>query len=117
MPQQTVEEAAKETTNIFKVDDNYDDHAYGEGHYKGFLRGAAWQKEQGIDWIEVAIEKPPIDETEKNIVCSVSVLTWAEGHKVVEGIYFHDFGGWRCHGAGNWQPTHWAFINLPKTDK
>lgn len=84
--------------------------------YGAFIAGAAWQKEQGIEWISVDT-KPPRDENEKGINCSINVLVWGEGHYIVEGVYFPDFNGWRCKGAGNWQPTHWAYFNTPKTDK
>jgi hypothetical protein len=80
-----------------------------------FADGAAWQREQGIEWISVANEKPPLDAS-AIMPCSVKVLITAEDRPICEGYYFPDFDGWK-HSTGNWQPTHYAFINLPKTDK
>lgn len=28
------------------------------------------------------------------------------------GAYVHSINEWR-HGTGNWQPTHWSYINYP----
>lgn len=41
------------------------------------------------------------------------VLIWKEGYKPTAGSYRHDIELWR-HSSGNWQPTHWAYLNLPK---
>jgi len=89
---------------------------YTKRYTEGFEDGAAWQKEQGINWISVNNNLPPNDKEAPNIICSINVLIWREGLSIVEGFYMPEIGVWR-HGSGNWQPTHWAFINVPKTDK
>lgn len=116
---QTVEQAASDATNIFKVDDNYDDHAYAEGHYKGFLRGAAWQKEQGIEWINVKEKLPPVGDW---------VLVWLEGGGAFKGCLKWENNSltkkeWVAmfldgeHKCTTRRVTHYAYINPPKTDK
>ncbi len=63
-----------------------------------------------ITWYSCGIVKPPITDTELN--ASDSVLIWKEGCSIANATYNSVVDKF-FHVNGNWQPTHWAFINLP----
>ena len=108
MPKETIEQVTKDANP-------YTYKELKSAFTRGFKSGAAWQKEQGIEWIKVEDGLPRNDKEQPYIVCSVNVLIWREGLSIVEGFYMPEVNMWR-HNTGHWQPTHWAYINLPKTD-
>jgi hypothetical protein len=68
-----------------------------------------------ITWYEIAKgELPPIPKTDE---CSDPVLIWAEGKLITQATYWFAEAGFFRHNSGNWQPTHWAFINNPELVK
>lgn len=84
----------------------------------GFVNGAAWQREQGIDWISVKDGLPQPTEISSIADYSADVLTYYSGRLEFSKAAFlknGEFIGF-CGQAG-FAPTHWAYINLPKTDK
>lgn len=65
-----------------------------------------------ITWFEVAKgELPPAPE-DGQITRNLLLLN-EDKDLVTRGFYQHEIPMW-CHVNGNWQPTHWAFINLPE---
>lgn len=82
-----------------------------------FLAGSAWQKQQGIEWIRCDRELPAPFERTNFGVNSLQVL-------VTDGLnlsntyysYSHDAVGYGWF-AIVFTPTHWAIINLPKTNE
>lgn len=113
---QTVEEAAEKEAL---------DH--GKGFYSQaviddleafFIKGAAWQREQGIDWISVAERLPEIEHVINQIGASYTMrvlVTNGRGYDFSQAVFQQNGNhiGW----LGDYNPTHWAYINLPKTDK
>lgn len=109
MPKQTVEEAAQ---------------AFANGHYgnintlrRGFLAGSAWQKQQGIEWLRCDMELPPsVHRTAFGADSNYVLVT--EGNVFEKSYYTYEENG---EGLGWYRlpftPTHWALINLPKTDE
>jgi hypothetical protein len=80
-----------------------------------FEAGANWQKQQAnIQWFEIAKDGlPPIPETGN---CTDSLLIWKEGRSITQSSYYEADAGFFSHAFGNWQPTHWAYFNLPKPE-
>jgi len=76
-----------------------------------------------ITWFEIAKDGlPPIGkgEWEQNQRYSDRVLVSIENSRedwlIGKGIAVHTqhiAGGLWSHDAGNWTPTHWAYINYP----
>jgi hypothetical protein len=84
---------------------------------QGFVGGSAWQREQGIEWISAEDRLPNIMGTYEWGAESAYVLITNGAHVgytffqwfkdgTPQGWYYRDF-----------VPTHFAYINLPKTDK
>lgn len=117
MNKQTVEEAVIHGIQILEYNRENDRAVYRSGFYDG----AAWQKEQGIDWISVDIN-PDVDwheiEDGGSFKISKPLLLWKDGVRPVTGQFWMSLGSHPYYrlDAGNWVPTHWAYINLPKTD-
>jgi hypothetical protein len=81
---------------------------------------ANFKIENGIDvpsgtitWFKCDVVKPPIQQSRLGNQESVRVLIYREGNSICEANYIPFIECW-THGHGNWQPTHWAFINLPE---
>jgi hypothetical protein len=77
---------------------------------------AFFKIENGIDlpngtitWFEYEKVKPPVVKNNTSDI----ILIWKENSIIVEATY-NSIVDKFFHIAGNWQPTHWAFINLPK---
>lgn len=86
---------------------------------EAFLAGAEWHALQGIEWVSVEEYKNiPKDEIESalfDVFVSLPLLLWKKGWTPVVGRQWRgNEASFFRHGAGNWQPTHYAFINLPK---
>jgi hypothetical protein len=65
-----------------------------------------------ITWFEIAKDGlPPLAECQSH---SDPILIWAEGKGIVSALYWFAEVGFFRHGNGNWQPTHWAYINNPE---
>lgn len=116
---QTIEQAADELYT--DSEDNY--LLYNEPrindirHWQreAFEAGANWMKEQGIHWFSIANgELPPPAKDDffgKNGWSDKVLIT--DRTSTTVGIYVHGAEAW-SHGSGNWQPTHWAFLNYPE---
>lgn len=88
-----------------------------EDKQKAFIDGSAWQKQQGIDWIRCDMELPAPFERTNFGANSLQVLI-SDGLNLSNTHYAYSHAG---EGIG-WfalvfTPTHWAIINLPKTDE
>ena len=59
-----------------------------------------------ITWYRCESVKPPQNNSDK-------VLIWRENRPICVATYWKETGHW-SHNTGNWQPTHWAFINEPE---
>ncbi|SRR5712692_8816356 len=117
---QTVEEAAENYhNNIYPTPGNWipaDAQTQKERQTSietAFEKGAAWQREQGIDWISIN-EKglPPCTIFGSYHEDSVEVLV-TDGEKI-EKSHYHlstTLLGW--YGI-SFLPTHYAYFNLPK---
>jgi hypothetical protein len=111
MPIQTVEEAAKENTSLYNIVGENGKATIERSLNEAFRAGAAWQKEQGIEWISVYDDLP----TAKGIGNKGMIVRIANppDYRIVGAIYSPvnnrfsgDFNGYIV--------THWAYINLPK---
>lgn len=98
-----------------KKDDfeNEEQFGYEAGHDDGFDAGVNWQKSQGnIQWYEIAKDgvpkKMPGDDITSNLILYSDTLD-----QFTRGAYIHAINRW-THNSGNWQPTHYAFINYPE---
>lgn len=65
-----------------------------------------------ITWFAVHDTLPPPDPTEPDGTWSIQVLLYDKEGFLSFGKYYPSLDKFR-HNSGNWQPTHWAFINLP----
>lgn len=103
---QTVEEIAKMLLAIANDEQGVD----GEEE-RGFLIGAAsginWQKEQGIEWINVSDGLPKIKESKDG----EWLLIW-DGGANAPTVAFFDLARKRFIRLS--QPLYYAYINLPK---
>ena len=100
---QTIEEATvKYITDNCNINDYDMINAVGKAH----TAGAAWQKEQGIDWISVSHDLPII----KDEFATPILITDGNTFNVWYLIYD------RKLITGSFKTTHWAYINTPKTD-
>lgn len=117
MPKQTVEEIAK--TLLARGHDEHDgiDPEEERGFLLGCETGINWQKEQGIDWIEAENGNLP--------AVGEYVLLLLEGETFLKGKIMFDSKGsliWVAFFADGEYPcqlrtvTHYAYVNLPKTD-
>lgn len=110
----SISEAVREY--VKGLDAEYQDHAADD-----FIAGSAWQKEQGIDWFSVDIN-PDVDwhETEDGGSFKISkpLLLWKEGVSPVTGRFLMQLDSQPFYRleSGNWIPTHYAYLTLPKTD-
>lgn len=98
---QTVEEAAQELSESYPIERAYD-------IVEGFKAGAAWQKEQCIDWVRVENGLPKLGIGKSHLLLLVT-----DGKKIDTSLLQFD-GKFTCTFI---HPTHYALINLPKTDK
>ncbi len=116
MIKQTVEEAAK---GFASKEFTHEDGPFStyEPLKIGFDAGAAWQREQGIDWIDVSSEKPLLFTDTAIGGYSVKVLVTDGLNIAVSQAVFRNDGGFIGWLGDDITPTHWAYINLPKTDK
>lgn len=75
---------------------------------EAFEAGANWMKEQGtIHWFSIANgELPPVGE-------EVFVFAEIGEFKCLAKGYIEASKNWR-HNGGDWQPTHFAYINYPE---
>jgi len=114
MPIQTVEEAAQ---SRWPLTDKLtpSDRSLFEMWHRMFKDGAAWQKEQGIEWINIENQTPPLSF--QCLVYDPSAIV-----KCYTAFYMPlpttENAG--CFTNGNtpcFNVTHFAYINLPKTDK
>jgi hypothetical protein len=107
MPKQTVEEAATAFSEKVRNSPRALKTAQALGAKEGFYAGSAWQKEQGIDWIGLAEGLPQPKGNEKHI-----------GVIITDGRYTRCCAYWfeSKTFATTLDVTHWALINLPKTD-
>lgn len=98
---QTVEEAAQKLSESYPIERAYD-------IVEGFQAGAAWQKELGIEWISV-FDFYPLPKKGNHFI---NVLVCNEREW---GLRTYDAEA-KIWWSG-FSVTHWAYINLPKTDK
>lgn len=68
----------------------------------GFIAGAAWQRQQGIEW--VSVETPPVMKDD-----FATPLLITDGKSVSVWYLMHD----GLLKTGSHQTTHYAYINLP----
>lgn len=106
---QTLEQAAEQYGR--RIDAEHPSNAATD-----FLAGSAWQKQQGIEWISV--DNPPEPVVEHTHCWLSKFLLVSDGYLVdqtraVFSVY-KELVGWE---ACSITPTHYAFINLPKTDE
>jgi hypothetical protein len=123
MSKQTVEEAAKDwdtqqfgaVTNGTKIELTENKHS--QFLCAAFLAGSAWHKQQGIEWISV-------EDGSRKPELSVLYLVYDPKDiiKVYPAFYMPmptiEFAG--CFMKGGvpcFYVTHYALINLPKTDE
>lgn len=62
-----------------------------------------------ITWINCDDKLP---ENEHGQPCSNDILLIAPGQRPTTGSYWA-LADQFSHSAGNWRPTHWAYINYP----
>jgi len=117
MNRQTVKEAAKVSASTLELKTNTD-YIYRNGYVTGFAYGAAWQKEQGIDWISVDENGSPIAYVKSDLggFRSVPVLVTDSFDISISKAIYNDnltFIGWERSPLKS-LVTYYAFINLPK---
>lgn len=115
MSKQTVEEEAKLFIG-YPRDPLVNMNAYEKGFVDGSSFGSKWQKEQGIDWISCDKSLPEKVRLYDHGDESARVLL-TNGEQIEYSFYIwlrsgEQYGWHSC----NFKPTHWAIINLPKTD-
>ncbi len=106
MPVQTVEAAVNAYSDPLSFDDIAEMPFTAVKN--AFKAGASWQKEQGIEWIKVEDGLP---ETKHGFVIDVLVT-----NGIAKDIRMYDTDRMKFYGV-QYIVTHWAYINLPKTDK
>lgn len=108
MPKQTVEDAASAYAEYTDESPRGRIETRIEAEkYEGFIAGSHWQKEQGIEWIDAATNSP------------VATHGYVINVLITDGIKmaFCDFETTsNVFLRPQFLPTHWAYINLPKTD-
>lgn len=108
---QIIEQAEQKYLVVPNGLDADDSLAYMSGHKDGFENGSNWQKEQGnIQWFEIAKDGLPKIPDTGNI--SDPVLLYRYGYGLITGNLHRT--GWLK--SENWEPTHWAYFNLPKPE-
>ncbi len=113
MDKQTVEEAA----GHYILNEMYNFESLEIAAQDGFIDGAAWQREQGIDWISVSDENRKPELSVLYLVFDPSdVLTHYTAFYMplptTEKVGCFTKGMEPCFYV-----THYAILNLPKTDK
>lgn len=110
MSKQTVEEAAIQyDADTFGVPKKGAPVAMTEDKASDFIieavkYGAAWQREQGIDWISVSQESPLL----KDDFATPILITDGKTFKVWYLIFDKKLV------TGDFKTTHWSYINLPQ---
>jgi hypothetical protein len=118
---QTIEQAEQSALVVPNGLDTDDSLAYERGHKDGFENGANWQKEQGtIQWFEIAKDGLPkkisaiteIGEYTKTVLVTDGAMLHITQYVYLNGRPIGWFGG----PSLLLEPTHWAYINLPKPE-
>lgn len=93
-----------------------DDKLVGEEMRCGecYLSEKELSQKGSITWFRCEDQLPPIGEEDLLKKCRWSdMVLITDGKNIAQGFYVYDLQGF-SHKEGNWQPTHWSYINYPE---
>lgn len=111
MPKQTVEEAAQKFADEINPFFGLYEEGVHDGRKVGFHEAIKWKSEQGIDWIAL---KDSLPMTKHGYVIDVLATNGFKWDKVTFFTDQREFRKWLT--KLDWEPTHFAYINLPEKD-